>query len=110
MEDLWLSGHGVLSTQILQEFFVTVTSKISPSLNNVVAEDILKKLSKWDVVTNSMKTIFSAIELQRQNKFSFWDSLVIASALEAGVVTIMSEDLSDGQKIKGVTIHNPFRA
>ncbi len=110
MKDLWLSGRGILSTQILQEFFVTVTGKISSPLDAVVAEDIIKKLSKWDVVTNKMETIFSAIELHRRYKFSFWDSLIIASAIEGGAATIMSEDLSDRQKIKGLTIRNPFKA
>jgi predicted nucleic acid-binding protein len=108
IKGLWLSGHGVLSTQTLQEFFVTVTGKISSPLGVGVAEDILKKLSKWEVVTNSMETVFAAIELHKRYRFSFWDSLIVASALEGGAGTILSEDLSDKQIIRGITIKNPF--
>ncbi len=109
MKDTWLSGSGILSTQTLQEFFVTVTGKISSPLDVAVAEDILKKLSTWDVVTNNMKTIFAAIELHRQHKFSFWDSLIVASAIEGGAGMLFSEDFSDRHKIKGIVIKNPFR-
>lgn len=108
MKELWLSGSGVLSTQVLQEFFVTVTGKISSPIDAAIAEDILKKLSKWDVVTNSMETVFLAIELHRRYKFSFWDSLILASAIEGGAGTLLTEDLSDKQKIKGIVIKNPF--
>ncbi len=109
MKDMWLSGRGILSTQTLQEFFVTVTGKISSPLDVAVAEDIIKKLSMWDVVTNNMKTIFAAIELHRQHKFSFRDSLIVASAIEGGAGTLLSEDLSDKHKIKGIVVKNPFK-
>lgn len=108
IKDLWLSGRGVLSTQTLQEFFVTVTGKISSPLGAGVAEDILKKLSTWEVVTNSMETVFAAIELHKRYRFSFRDSLIVASALEGGARTILSEDLFDRQVIRGLTIKNPF--
>lgn len=94
MKDLWHSGRGLLSTQTLQEFFVTVTGKISTPMDVAVAQDILKKLSKWNVVTKSMKTIFAAIELHRRYKFSFWDSLIVASAFEGGAGTLLTEDMS----------------
>lgn len=109
MKDLWLSGRGILSTQTLQEFFVTVTWKIASPLEAAVAEEILKRLAKWDIVTNSMATVFAAIELQKRYRFSFWDSLIIASALEGGAGTLLSEDLSDKQKIEGLVINNPFK-
>lgn len=109
MKDLWRSGLGILSTQTLQEFFVTVTGKISVPLDIALAEDILRKLSKWDVVINTMATIFEAIELHERYKYSFWDSLIVASALAGGAKTILSEDLSDKHNIKGMVIKNPFR-
>ncbi len=109
MKDLWRSGRGILSTQTLQEFFVTVTGKTASRLEAAVAEEILKRLAKWDIVTNSMATVFAAIELQKRYKFSFWDSLIIASALEGGAGMLLSEDLSDKQKIEGLVINNPFR-
>jgi len=109
MKDLWLSGRGMLSTQILQEFFVTVTGKLSLPLDVAVAEEILKRLAKWEIVTNSMATVFAAIELHKRYRLSFWDSLIISAAIEGGAGTLLSEDLSDKQRIKGLVINNPFK-
>lgn len=109
IKDLWLSGRGILSTQTLQEFFVTVTGKISSPMDVGVAEDILRRLSKWNIVVNNTDTIFTAIEIHKQYRFSFWDSLIIASAIGSGSKTLLSEDLSDGQIIKGVAVKNPFK-
>ncbi|HKZ46188.1 MAG TPA: PIN domain-containing protein [Thermodesulfobacteriota bacterium] len=110
MKDLWVSGRGILSTQTLQEFFVTVTGKIPSPLTASEAEEILKRLARWDVITNNTETVFAAIELHKKYKFSFWDSLIIASALEGGARTLLSEDLSDKQKLEGIVITNPFKA
>ena len=109
MKDLWRSGLGILSTQTLQEFFVTVTGKISVPLDIAVSKDILRKLSRWDVVINTMETIFEAIELHKRYRYSFWDSLIVVSALAGGAKMILSEDFSDNRTIKGITIKNPFQ-
>lgn len=60
-------------------------------------------------MTNSVATVFAAIELQKRYRFSFWDSLIIASAHEGGAGMLLFEDLSDKQKIEGLVINNPFR-
>jgi predicted nucleic acid-binding protein len=109
MKDLWGSGLGMLSTQTLQEFFVTTTVKIAVPLDISLAKEIITKLSKWDIVTNNIGTVIEAIELHGRYKHSFWDSLIIASAIAGGARTILSEDLSDGQIIQGITIRNPFK-
>ncbi|MDI6799957.1 MAG: PIN domain-containing protein [Actinomycetota bacterium] len=108
MKDLWLSKLGILSTQTLQEFFVIVTGKIPFPLEVGVAKDIIEKLSKWDVILNDMEMVFLAIEFHQRHQLSFWDSLIIASAAQSGAKTILTEDISDGQTINGVTIKNPF--
>lgn len=109
MTDLWQSGLGTISTQILQEFFVTLTKKIPAPLDISVVRETIRRLSRWDVVLIDVDTIISATELQERYKFSFWDSLIIASAIAGGARTILSEDLADGQIIQSVTIKNPFR-
>lgn len=109
MKDLWQSGLGILSIQTLQEFFVTVTGKIASPLETPVAKEIIKKLSKWDIITNDMEIVLEAIDLHDRYKFSFWDSLIVASVLAGGAKAILSEDLSDAQTIKGITIKNPFK-
>ena len=75
-----------------------------------VAKEIVKDLLKRKVVTVSGGLILDAIELQQKYKYSFWDSLIIASGIHGGASTILSEDLSDKQEIKGVVTKNPFSA
>ncbi len=108
MIDLWNSGLGILSTQVLQEFFVNVTKKIPRLLNAKKAKDIVKDFLKWDVVVNDGESILDAVEIHLKYKYSFWDSLIINAAVKSGAALLLSEDLSDGQKIEGVTIKNPF--
>ena len=108
MKDLWHSGLGTISTQILQEFFVTLTKKIAAPLDISVVRETIRRLAKWDVLLIDVDAIISATELQETYKYSFWDSLIIASAMAGGAKTILSEDLADGQTIQGVTIKNPF--
>ncbi len=106
--DLWESGQGLLSTQVLQEFFVTVTRKIPQSLELRTAKQIVNDLLSWDIVINDGDSILEAIELHSNHKYSFWDSLIIQAAIKGGASLLLSEDLSGGQNIKGITIKNPF--
>ena len=107
--DLWDSALGVVSTQVLQEFFVTVTQKIPQPLERQLAKEIVSDLLKWDVVVNDGASILEAVEILLRYGHSFWDSLILAAAVESGAATLLSEDLSDGQKIKGISIKNPFK-
>jgi predicted nucleic acid-binding protein len=109
MKELWSSGLGTISTQILQEFFVTLTKKISAPIEISVVRETIRRLSKWDILLIDVDIIIIATEIQERYKYSFWDSLIIASAISGGAGTIISEDLSDGQTIQGVTIMNPFK-
>jgi len=108
MTDLWTSGNGILSTQVLQEFYVNVTRKIPKPLDLDLAGQIVADLLKWDVVVNGGDSILDAIDIQKRHNFSFWDAMIISSAVTGGAVTLLSEDLTDGQIIGGVTIRNPF--
>jgi predicted nucleic acid-binding protein len=105
---LWERGGGVLSTQVLQEFYVIVTQKLPRPIDVSMAEKVIGDLLNWEIVVNDGLSILSAIQLQKRYKFSFWDSLIIHAALQAGTETLLSEDLSAGQKIRGTTIENPF--
>ena len=106
--DLWVSGLGIVSTQVLQEFFVNVTKKIPTPLSIKPAKEIVADLLKWDVVINDGESILESVELVLKYKYSFRDSMIIEAAIKGGAVLLLSEDLSDGQKIKGTTIKNPF--
>ena len=107
--DLWDSGLGVISTQALQEFFVTITQKIPKPMDKRVARDIVSDLLKWEVVVNDGESILEAAEILFQYGYSFWDSLIIAAAMKSGAEALLSENLAHGQTIDGVTIKNPFQ-
>jgi predicted nucleic acid-binding protein len=108
LTELWKSGRGVLSTQVLEEFFVSVTRKIRRPLAWRIAREIVADLLKWEIIVNDGESILEAIEIQTDQNFSFWDSLIIQAAVKSGASRLLSEDLLDGQVIHGVTIKNPF--
>jgi predicted nucleic acid-binding protein len=110
MVDLWDSGLGVISTQVLQEFFVNVTQKIPKLLDKRLTKDILSDLLKWDVVVNDGESILEAVEILFKYGYSFWDSLIIEAAMRSGSEVLLSEDLTHGQIINGLTINNPFKS
>jgi predicted nucleic acid-binding protein len=107
--DLWASGSGVLSTQVLQEFYVNVTKKIPKPLSRAVAKTVISDLLKWDVVINDGSTVLEAIDLQEKRRISFWDSMIIQAAIRGRAKWLFSEDLSDGEVFDGVEIRNPFK-
>jgi len=108
LEGLWKSGTGILSTQVLQEFFVNVTKKIPKPLSVTVGRGIVEDFLKWKIVAIGGRTILRAIDLHETHKYAFWDSLVIQSAIEGGAKWLLSEDFKDGQRIGDLTIRNPF--
>jgi predicted nucleic acid-binding protein len=108
LADLWDSGLGVVSTQVLQEFFVTVTRKLPKAMGPGAAREVISDLLKWDLVVVEGSMILDAIDLHRNHGYSFWDSLIVTAAGKAGCALLLSEDLASGHNIGGVTIRNPF--
>ncbi len=106
--DQWTGRRGVLSTQVLQEFFVSVTRKLPKPMDTATAQKVVADLLNWEVVVNDGNSILGAFELLERYKYSFWDSLIVHAALQAGAAVLMSEDFSPGQHIQGMTIENPF--
>lgn len=106
--DLWDSDLGILSTQVLQEFFVSVTKKVSKPLDIRLARQIVTDLMIWDVIVNDGESILEAIEIHSRHSYSFWDSMIIQAAIKGGAMLLLSEDFSDGKIINGVEIRNPF--
>jgi predicted nucleic acid-binding protein len=105
---LWNSGLGVISTQVLQEFYVTITRKLPKAINPRIAKEIVTDLLEWEVVTIEGPMILDAMELNQKHSFSFWDSLIIAAAEKAGCTLLLSEDLASGRSIGKIKIKNPF--
>lgn len=105
---LWENRTGLLSSQILQEFFVNAVRKIKPPFAIAHAREIVRNYSTWVLHDTSPADIVRASEIMELARFSFWDSLVIAAAEKSGAELLYSEDLQHGQRIAGLLIQNPF--
>ena len=108
LSDLWEKENGIVSVQVLQEFYVNVTRKISAPLTPALARGVIRNYLAWQIAPNDPSTVLSASEIAERNQISFWDALIVASASNAGADRILSEDLNHGQMIEGVVIENPF--
>ena len=108
LADLWATASGVLSTQVLQEFYDVGTRKLK--LEPALARRVVALYSGWPVVETTAQLIVSASLLHERHYFSFWDAMVVEAALLSGATTLLTEDLQDGRRIGGLTIRNPFHA
>ena len=106
--DLWNAEGAVLSTQVLQELYVTVTLKIPRRLSQKAAKEIVSDLLAWDVVTNDGETVVQAINIHAAEGLSFWDALIVAAAKKGAANVILSEDFPDGKRFGNVAVKNPF--
>ena len=109
IRSLWTEGNGVVSTQVLQEFYVTVTRKIPVPLAAHLARDIISTYRAWPVHQPAIDELLAASELGSDHGFSFWDSLMLVSAHRSGATSVLTEDLHHGQLVLGMVITNPFR-
>jgi predicted nucleic acid-binding protein len=108
VRELWHSGAGCLSIQVLQEFYVNVTQKVARPLAPDVAAHIIADLSVWPVHRPGVEDVLDAIRLQGRYQISFWEAMIVASALQMGCQTIWSEDLNPGQVYDTATVTSPF--
>jgi predicted nucleic acid-binding protein len=97
---------GVVSLQVLQEYFVNVTRKLN--LDPAIARRKVEIFSRFKLVEPELSDVLAAIDLHRLHKISYWDALVIHCARESGCRIVLTEDLHHGQVIDGVRIVNPF--
>ena len=108
MERLWDTGEGVVSSQVLQEFYVTVTAKIPNPLKPREARQIISDLGTWRVAVLDTRDILAGSEMAERYRLSFWDGLILAAAHKEEAATLWSEDLSHGQKYGEITVRNPL--
>ena len=97
---------GVVSLQVLQEYFVTVCRKFG--LDPGTARRKVEIFAMLDVAEPNVGDILAAIDLHRFQGFSYWDALVLRMAKQAGCRVLLSEDMQHGQAVDGVKIVNPF--
>jgi len=97
---------GVVSLQVLQEYFVAVTRKLR--VDAAIARRKVELLAEFDVAVPEVADILAAIDLHRLHGFSFWDAMILRAAKQAGCGVLFSEDMQPAREIDGVRIVNPF--
>jgi predicted nucleic acid-binding protein len=106
LEELEKRRDGVISTQVMQEFYVVASKKIG--VDPILAKKILQKFENFEVVTIVPRLIYEAIDCSVTAEVSFWDALIIVAAQSAKCDTLWTEDLNPGQVIRDVRIVNPL--
>ena len=100
------AGTGVVSLQVLQEYFVTATRKLGVDARIVRRK--VELLAEFDVAAPDVADILAAIDLHWLHGFSFWDALVLRAAKQSGCGVLLSEDFQESREIDGVRVVNPF--
>jgi predicted nucleic acid-binding protein len=108
LDKLWRDGTGVLSTQVLQEFYRAATQKMRPPMSPEDARRLIADYGEWCSVHTDPLMLISASLLQQRHKLHWWDALIIEAAMRSGATTLLSEDMQDGQKFGTLTVRNPF--
>jgi predicted nucleic acid-binding protein len=108
IDQLWDSGLGVLSTQVLQEFCYNIRRKAANPLPVDEVRLLLRDYSTWEVVTNTSSSILGALEIEARYKTSFWHALILQAAETSGATTLYSEDLAKGQRYGTIRVVNPL--
>jgi predicted nucleic acid-binding protein len=99
-------NSGVISTQVMQEFYVAATAKLGA--DPLLVKDIIRSLERFETVIVSPELIKEAIDCSIINRLSFWDALIVVAAESANCEALWTEDLNHGQIIRGVRIENPL--
>ena len=99
-------GTGVISTQVVQEFFVTATRKLA--IDPLKAKAIVASLHRLELFAVTLEDINQAIDGVVLWQVSFWDALILIVAGRANCSVVYSEDLNAGQRYAGVEVRNPF--
>lgn len=108
LEGLWADRSGCLSTQVLQELYVVVTSKQKLALSPADGRALVEVYAEWPLVAIEPTLIMTASRLAEERGLPFWDALVIEAARVAGADRLLTEDLQDGHVFDAVRVENPF--
>ncbi len=108
LERLWKQQTGCLSVQVMQEFFVNATRKLAKPLTRVEAQAVLADYNLWIVHAPGAAEVIAATKLMDTTNISFWDAMMVTSALELGCGVLWTEDLNAGQRLGTLEIRSPF--
>ena len=107
IESLWRDRSGVLSTQVLQELYVSLRKSPRP-LPAPEARQVVADYLRWEIVVNTGESVLEAVDIETRYRLSFWDALIVQAAVVSGTERLYSEDLSHGQVYGAVRVVNPF--
>lgn len=108
IENLWSTGGGVLSTQVLQELCVNLRRKALKPLTLEETRSLIQDYSDWEIVVNTHSSVIEALTIETRFQISFWDALIVHAAERAGAAILYSEDFSAGQTYGSVRVVNPL--
>ena len=108
MDGLWETSKGVLSLQVLKEFFVTVTEKLANKMDFRDAKAAVIDLLSWNIFYETRFSLERTFEIIQKHHLSLWDANIISAAILSDCNTVYSEDLQHNQTIEGVRIINPL--
>jgi predicted nucleic acid-binding protein len=110
LEALWSRRAGRVSTQVLNEYYVTVSRTLARGLKQGDARAKVRRFQLWHPWQIDHATVETAWGIEARFGVHYWDSLVVASAQQSGCATLLTEDLQHGQKLGAVTVINPFQS
>lgn len=108
LEALWQTESGLVSTQVLQELYVTVTRKLSRPMSRRAGREVIATYQAWPVYRPVVDDLVEASELEERHRLSFWDALIVVAARRSGAHVLLTEDLQEGQRFDRLSVVNPF--
>ena len=108
MEFVWRSRRGRISMQVLHEFYVTVTQKLTPGIDRAIARTEVRSFLPWRPVVGDERVVERAWAVQDRFGLSWWDALIVGAGQVAGAGILLTEDLQHGQDLDGLRVVNPF--
>jgi predicted nucleic acid-binding protein len=108
VEELWDTERGVLSTQVLQELYVTLTRKLRKPMTRPRARAVIERYAAWPTHQVTPADILAASELEQRHSLAFWDALIIVAAQRMSATRVVSEDMQADRAFGAVRVYNPF--
>jgi len=107
IDRLWEEREGILSIQVLSEFYSNATRKLR--MPAASAEEVVRDFSAWRLHRPDHDSILSAIRLEQRYKLAWYDAMILNSAMESGCSILWTEDFQDGQQFGDLVIRNPYK-
>lgn len=108
MRQLWADRNGVMSSQVLQEFYVVSTRRLPRPITRPRARQVIRRYSAWPIHSITAEDVLDASDLEQRHSLSFWDALLVIAARRLRATRLLTEDLQDGRTVGGIRIENPF--